>query len=302
MVGSVIRELSPSNDGMRIAGGFAEDTIQVWDLATCRMIVELSTVFRFGSQNLAIGGSGDLLVATDTDRSGRIAAYKISTGEEAWRREYLSSPARVSFRESGEQFWYSELGTRTAECVEASTGITLETIKNARAYIEGHDGTALLVPWERSSPYVLIDRRRRIKIERLTFALLATAFASDCVFVSESGGPIRCLNYSNGGARWMFTPDPGSHALRLHYSPTNDLLYAIIWQFDRGLFRHLVSFDPRTGEHEFMRELSSWEECFIPVREHLLTSDGLIIDLATNKGVGLLGFSKMVYPDPDEVC
>lgn len=172
------------------------------------------------------------------------------------------------------------------------TGITLKVIDDVQNYFEGDYGCDFVVPRGKSSPYILRRGAEEFQIPRMTSATLDVDFAPDCVCFSEAGGLVRCVDYWNGCTRWVFRPEPGSHALQIHYNSTDDSFYAVVWDYDMGRFRRLLRIELVSGEQETVCALKSSNEKFLSKRAELITSDGTVIELSTGRRINRLDFPR----------
>jgi hypothetical protein len=172
----------------------------------------------------------------------------------------------------------------------------VEVYKDTRHFHEGPYGYSLVVP-NKGSVYLLRGGRES-RIARFSRSLLSVAFTEESICVSESDGPIRCLSYMGGTELWRFDPEPGSHAVHLHYDLHGRFFYGVIQHYEQSPIRRLLRFDPATGEEKYISDLNSWEEAFVAGREQLITSDGDMIDLANGYLCGRLDFPRMEYPNP----
>jgi hypothetical protein len=171
-----------------------------------------------------------------------------------------------------------ELRDRTGECIYGPNENVLMVLSSGKSYLICHRGVEVLVP-------------------KLTFALLDAAFSATSVCITESGGPVRCIDCLTGDELWRHTPPVDSHALRLHYNRADGFFYGVVWHYEKGQFRHLVRFDSETGQNTLVRALDSWEEEFSEATQRLVTAGGDIIDLAGGDIVGKLAFPLIEYPD-----
>jgi outer membrane protein assembly factor BamB len=300
MIASAIREFGLSRDGRWMAAGHFEKQIELWDLSQQRKVTQLLAIFTSGASTLVVPPHGQSVIA-GSSRRGELAAYRIPDGTILWHRKLLNTPSKLRYSDIGETLFCSMRRRTDVERIDPSTGETIEVIRGVEQYWEDRYGRVFFVP-HRGSLYLLRDSRRELKVEvdRLTFALLDRAFAPDCFCLSESGGPVRCIDALTGGLRWRFDPDKGSHVLSLYYSERAGFYYGVLRQYEDGLYRRLLRFSKETGEWEVICELDSWEDAFIPGHDQLVTSAGLLIDLTTGKTVAQLEFPQKEYPDPVE--
>lgn len=293
MTGSAIRELAAARTAPLVCAAFDEATIQVWDLSTQRKTGEFAARFASGGGNLALHPGGDSVVTGVSRKNGTIASYKVPGGEPMWLHDRLAYPAKIGFGSSGDSL-FCTLDNRRVQRFDTRTGDKTELLQKTVQYIEGPDGHALTAA---SGGDYFLGKEQAIPIPKLTFAILDVAFGGDCLCISESTGPVRCIDYRSGTERWRYTPPEGSHALTLHYNGRDGFFYGVVWHYEKGHFRYLVRFDAETGQESRMRNLKSWEERFSEAAQQLVTSSGELIDLSTGEVAGELAFPIKEYPD-----
>ena len=207
-------------------------------------------------------------------------------------------PRGVRYSDLGEFIWLRARdgrSHRSAARISTVDGRVVEVIKGTEQYLDGGKGRVLVVP-SGEAPYLLRDGSRESKVERLTFALMDTAFGADSICLTESTGPVRCVDYETGNVRWRFDPEPGSHVLALYYSEKAAVYYGTWRHYERHLYCRLLRFSPVTGGREVVCELGSPEVAF-SAADQLVTSAGDVIDLATGRTVSKLDFPQKEYPD-----
>jgi WD40 repeat protein len=301
MIKSAIYELAVSRDSCWLAAAQVERTIQIWDLHTRRRTLTLSTVFESGAKTLTISPSGDFVFVGSSAR-GYVEAYEIPSGRPVWKRKLQKYVSYLSYSPVGDYLWITAKDQSLLERIDPQRGTTLETIKGAALCVEGGYGHALISgrPGRTGSPYLLRRNGRTVEIVRVSFALLGVSFSPDSVCLTESVGPVRCIDYKDGRERWRFTPEAGSHVLSLYYSERNGFYYGVLRHYQSGLYRRLLRFAPETGAMKTICDLDSWEEAFIPAAHQLVTSAGYMIDLETGRTAAQLDFPQREYPDSTE--
>ena len=295
MMGSAIGELAAAAKVPLVCAASDEGTIQIWNLSNQEKIGEIAVRFAFGARNLAVHPGAESLVTGISKANGTILGYRMSSGQLMWQKNRMRYPARIRFAPSGE-YLFCTLDNNRVERVDARTGNTTELLQNTVQYIEGPAGHALRIPAADSS-YLLRHDEHEVSFPKLTFAVLDVSFGTNSLCITESGGPVRCLDYLSGAERWRYTPPEGSHALTLHYNGRDGFFYGIVWQYEKGNFRHLLRFEGETGQPSHVRDLNSWEEVFSEATQQLVTSSGEIIDLSSGEVAGQLAFPSKEYPD-----
>ncbi len=294
MTGSAIRQLAAARTVPLICAAFDESIAQIWDVGAQQKIGEFSARFVFGANNLAMHPEGEFVVTGISARNGSIASYKLPNGESMWLRDRMSYPADLRFGQSGQCVSFTLKGRRV-ERVDPRTGVTVEVLQNTRDYMESSNEYALAAPLSGSN--YLLRTEHEIPIPKLTFAILDVAFGADSLCITESGGPVRCIDYLTGTEHWRYTPPDGSHALSLYYNRRDGFFYGVVWHYEKGHFRYLVRFDPETGQTNRIHSLNSWEEAFSESTQQLVTSSGELVDLSSGEIVGELAFPRKEYPD-----
>ena len=299
MMRSAIRQLAAARNVALVSAAFDETTVQLWDIARRQQIGEFQARFAFGANNLALHPDGGRIATGISSGRGTIASYEGPDGVMVWQRGRISYPARLRFSPSGHHISCT-IDNRKVELIDAKTGVTNVVHDGVRNYFEGDFGQRLIVPTSGAGYVLRADAElseNEFRIDKLTFAPLDAAFGPDRLYLTESGGPVRCIDCLTGEERWRFDPPPESHILRLHYSPEDDFTYGVLWHYEKGLFRYLLRFDRVDGCATQMCTLDSSEEAFVAVSHQLITSSGNIIDLSNGQTVGSLPFPQKEYPD-----
>src|SRR5262249_2314507 len=123
-----------------------------------------------------------------------------------------------------------------------------------------------------------------------SFGVLCVAFAPGSVCVSESTGPLRCLDTQTGDERWRFQ-EKGQHFLKMAFSEHAQAFVGVCWPYERGGSFRLLRFEPQSGDVSAVTELGNagkFEFCLRGTR--LLSSDGSVLDSATGHPEGMLAF------------
>jgi len=295
MIGSAIRELSAARTVSLISAAFYEGHVQIWNLDSQRMEGEFP-IRKNGSKNLTMHPDGEFIVAGFSAKRGSVIAYATPDGAIMWRRDKIEEGGFLSSDRSGLRVSFCRGRRESVERVDARSGVTVELLENTGRYVDGPNGSALLA--SSSGPnYLIVQRDDKVSVPKLTFALLDAAFSPATVCITESGGPVRCVDCLTGTELWRHTSPDGSHALRLHYNCVDGFFYGVVWHYDRGQFRYLARFDAETGQASIVRSLNSWAEVFSEAAQQLVTSSGEIISLSSGEKVGELAFPLKEYPD-----
>jgi hypothetical protein len=300
LIGSAIREFASGHRTPWVCAAFNERFIEVWDLATRQQLAGFEAQFVSGAANLALHPSGTLIATGISEaRKGVIATYELPVGNLLWERKRLSYPDRLRFSPSGEHL-YGTINNGRVDQLDARTGEVSRVINNACDYCPGPYRNSLIVP-KSGSAYLIGGTgeyaKHDFQIPKLTFAVLDVAFAPNRVFLTESGGPVRGIDCEARRELWRFDPPEGSHVLSLHWNTRDKFVRGILRQYEQGLFRQLVRFDPEDGRAERICDLDSWAEAFVDPTNEVITSRGNIIDLSSGRIVDKLKFPKVQYAD-----
>jgi outer membrane protein assembly factor BamB len=275
-----IRHLATSFSGSVVAAGEFERTVHVWNLAAAKRLATFDTVLDFGGRRLAITGDGICCVAAAYRVEG-VAAYSASNGAEVWHRKDLKKAQKIKFSLDDRRV-YCCFDEKPCHVLNRETGKTIKTWRGVRNAWES--------PYE---PLMLVEKRMLVlqtpdenevaTIARETFAVLCVAFAPGFVCVSESTGPLRCLNTKTGEETWRYA-QKGQHLLRLAYAEKARSFVGVCWPYKRGGPHRLLRFGPESGQVSEVSELGvSGEFAFCRRGSHLLSSAGSVIDSVTGR-------------------
>ena len=236
---SAIQQLAVSCDSTRLAAACLERTVQVWDLTTREQIKEFETVFYFGGNRLAIDAVGQRCVTAGWNKGkrGGVACYETDTGKLIWHRQDLRHTQRVRFSPIRNAFWCVPDSGQT-RLLDPDNGSDVDSIVGLRDLFESDYSRDLLLE-KRKRNYILKNGKQR-EVPRLTFAILDVAFGPKSLSISESGGPVRCLDSLTGFELWRFTPEKDSHFLYLWYRNTDGNFYGVNWHYHQGKFRYFA--------------------------------------------------------------
>jgi outer membrane protein assembly factor BamB len=282
-----IRHFASSWSGSVIAAAEFERTVHVWDVAAERHVTTFPTIMDFGGTRLAITPDGKACIAAAYYVEG-IAGYAASDGTEVWRRKDLKKTQRLRVSLDGRRV-FACFENRSCQVLNRETGKTIKTWAGVRAVWES--------PYQ---PVMLLEKRTLVlqspedqkiaKIPAETFAVLCVAFGPGLVCVSESGGPLRCLDTETGEERWRFH-EKEQHFLKLAYAEQVQAFVGVCWPYERGGSFRLLRFEPQSGEASVVTDLgkaAEFEFCLRGTR--LLLSDGSVMDSATGRREGILAF------------
>lgn len=229
--------------------------------------------------------------------AGALRATTRNTGKLIWHRQDLRKTQRVRFSPGGEAAWFVPDSGPT-KLLDAASGKTLDALTGLRDIFDSEYSADLLLA-SRKRNYIL-RKEKTLQIPRLTFAILDVAFGPQSLAISESGGPVRCIDSSTGTESWRQSPGKHIHFLRLWYRQTDRSFYGVQWEFQTGSFRSLVRLDGNSGEPNVICQLNSWEEVYCAKFDCIITSGGEVFDLADGRLLHRLQFPKTDYPDRNQ--
>jgi outer membrane protein assembly factor BamB len=273
-----IRHLATSFSGSVVAAGEFERTVHVWDLAATRHLATFDTVLSFGGKRLAITGDGECCIAAAYHVEG-VAAYSASTGAEVWHRKDLKKAQTIRFGHDDRRV-YCCFDKNSCHVLSRETGKTIKTWPGVRDVWESPYEPLMLV--EKGTLVLRTpDEKKVTTIARETFAVLRIAFAPGVVCISESTGPLRCLDTKTGEEAWRYA-QKGQHFLQLAYAEEARCFVGVCWPYERGGQHRLLRFGPESGQVSEVSELGqSGDFAFCQRGSCLLSSDGLVIDSVT---------------------
>ena len=283
----LIRHLASSWSGSVIAAAEFEGTVHVWDVAAERHLATFLTIMDFGGTRLAATPDGRNCIAAGYHVEG-IAGYAASDGTEVWRRKDLKKTQTLRVSLDGRRV-YACFDNRSCQVLNRETGKTIKTWAGVRDVWESPYQPVMLLE-KRTLVLQSPEERKVASIPRESFAVLCVAFGPGLVCVSESGGPLRCLDTQNGEELWRFQ-EKGHHFLGLAFADQAQAFVGVCWPYERGGSFRLLRFEPQSGAASVVIELGQageFEFCLRGTR--LLSSDGSIMDSVTGRREGHLAF------------
>jgi WD40 repeat protein len=278
---SAIRHLASTAEGKRIAAGEFEVVVSVWDLKTRRKISEFETPLDYGGSRLAINPRGAICAIASWRYRG-VALYDAATAEVIGIRERVGRPQRVK---------YSPDGTRLYCCVERGPCLVLD---GDSAALLGKYSAVRNTFCSRFGDLELREKSRRnarheiskvlgknlTSFERTTFAVKSADFGPDRVCLSESTGPVRCIDTENGREIWRYDPPGKCHVEELAYSEGNGHFHGVHWPYYHGGPKKLLRFDYQSGKVTVVAQLRHFaESVFCSKGNKLITSEGDVVNV-----------------------
>lgn len=273
----VIRQLSTSLTGNRIAAGEFEKRIHIWDASKNSCICSFDCILDVGGRRLAISADGKSCVAAAYHNQG-IANYSADNGKVLWHRKDLEKSQFIRFS-ADDRYILVGLQNSTFYFLERHTGETVTTLRGIKSIYSSI--------YKQVSLYSKINKKLEIKtgnketnaiISLTTFAELDVAFSPKLVCVSESAGPLRCFNLLNSEEIWRYH-ETGSHFLKLAYDSIGKSFLAVSWEFEKGGDLHLMRFNADSGKYDILNELEKASEvAFFENGAKLINRNGTIYE------------------------
>jgi hypothetical protein len=82
------------------------------------------------------------------------------------------------------------------------------------------------------------------------FMPLDFAFSPGRAYVSESGGPVSCIDIRTGHVSWQWSAGPATHAVQVAYNHDSGKLCAVVFPYQEGDTCSLFAIDVGTGTAE----------------------------------------------------
>jgi hypothetical protein len=264
-----------SSTGRRVLLGAFESTVAVLDLEPWAVSAPFETTFDFGGRRLALSDELDVVVAAAYGAPG-LACYCAKTGREQWRRKDLKKVQHVTLSRDGRTAFCGRTGAPLA-VVDLASGQPTSTVRGAEALLESQ-----FDPWKfvaAGRPYLLHDDgQHKVGVERTTFALLDACFAPGSLVLSESCGPVRCLEATTGREIWRSVPQPGRHVLRLGFESAERTVLGVEWAFAKGGAKRLRRWSVDDGSAlGASLVFQSVDSCFALDGAVLVLSDGRVV-------------------------
>lgn len=186
--------------------------VQLWDLQTCQLRSEFDTVLENGGSRLAVSPAGDRVLAGAFTRHG-VALYDAASGERLWQNRSVKNLQELHFTYSGTHAWcIADVGAaRMLDLQSGDVVLRMRAIRWMRPSLldsraAWFDGNRLCLGGQ--------DGTRVADLAvRPARPLIDSAFGRESLWVSESGGPLRCIDLVTrelvvqlqSGAGWHWT-------------------------------------------------------------------------------------------------
>jgi hypothetical protein len=284
-----IYEVVTSWNGPLVIAGEFERTVHVFHLDSGKHNATFDTIFEFGGERIAITQDGRLCIAAAYNRFG-IAAYDVRDGREVWRRKDLKGIQVVRISPDDRQVFCCD--DKPCQLLSRMTGKTSNSLRGVHDIWDSPYAPIRLLGKEALE---LVTRRGKIlaKIPRITFAVLGVAFGPRHVCITESGGPVRCIDLSTRNLLWTHKPVRGVHFLDVVYAEGPGAFAGVSWLFERGGQKMLHRFEPESGTPNLIAELAKpIKTAFCKKGSRLVTTDGEIFDVANGRRIRSLAFPR----------
>lgn len=282
------RVVVASSTGKRVVIGAFEHSAVVVDLSTGNVSNKIETTFDFGGRRLALSDEMDAVVAAAFHTYG-VASYCCRTGRERWRRKDIQAVQRVSLSADGVTVYCGREGAALS-AVGLRSGETLQTIEGAHAIHESRFESVRFV--DATQPHLLRPNGgHQVSIDRTTFAFLDVTFGPGFLVLSESGGPVRCLDTATGKEMWRYQPMVDCHVLSLGFQVSGPYVLGVEWPYVHGGSKRLVRWSPTDGAVVDAMTLGEpADTCFGLDGEVIVLPEGQILPTGAAVGGGRVDF------------
>jgi outer membrane protein assembly factor BamB len=260
--------------------------VATWNVTAGSLLAVFDTVLDFGGRRLAIDSKGERCAAAAYTGKG-LMCRGATDGTALWTRRDLKRLQFVAFSHDGLRLF---CGSDARPCIvlDAATGEQVGALRGVRRLWESPFTGALLL--DGAQLRILPQPNARpAGVDRTTFAILGAAFSPGALSISESGGPVRCVDLS-GREIWRYTPDEGRHVLDLSYSESAAAFVGVEWPYQVGGNKTLLRFDTANGRAVAADIGEPAETAFCLSGTLLLTSDGAVRDTMNGTLVSRLAF------------
>jgi len=283
-----IKQLDTTPTGSIAACGEFERVVHIWDLSAHQQLAVLDTPLDFGGVRLAITNDANYCI-TGAYINGGVYAYAVSSRTQAWCRKDLKKVQYIR-ASCHKPLVYCCFDEQPCHLLDVQSGETIAKWKGVRCVWESPYERLLLLEKHQLALHPM-DSTEVVPIARETFAVLDVAFANGLVCISESGGPVRCLNTRSGKEVWRWT-GKGLHFLTLGYSEAANAFFGVCWPPEYGGLYKLMRLEKDTGEITEITVLeNSSDFAFYSLGSRLLLTDGSIIDVATGNRESVISFT-----------
>lgn len=237
------RNLIQSSEGCKILFCDYVKHLYIYNAKENTYSEKIETIFDAGASGHRVGysDSQNILVAAAYERYG-IIGYS-SNGEEIWRNSQKKTQYIDISRDGS--IAYCGINDGPLRIINIADGKNIDKLNGVRRVVESIDGDWLYV--DANIPKIKNKfSNDSLIINRKSFAILDISISAKNAVYSEAGGKVTCINIFDKDVLWRYSPQPGSHVLKiLRY---NEILAAVEWPFQRGGNKDLIIFDEGSGK------------------------------------------------------
>jgi outer membrane protein assembly factor BamB len=274
-----VRQIAGSQ-GPRVVVGAYKISVEVWDVGAAKRLSAFSTPLDSGGTRLCLDAKGERCFVGGY-KAGVVEAYDAETGRTLWTQSGFKEIQHLSRSAGGDRVY---VGTERgpARALDAKTGKTIETLKGVKRVFEGGAGVRFL---DRQRPVVERPTGASFTIDHESFAILDVAIGSSALCLSESGGPVRCLDLDGGAELWRYEPPKNEHLIAVSYCSSIDAFVGVSLEYEETSNQTLVRLGPQ-GKAKTLASLGNEVEAgFCLGGEALLLSDGRLLAAPTGKSI-----------------
>ena len=229
-------EVSTADRSESFAAADGQGQIAIVDISSNKVATTFLSNYSPGGSRLAyLPATGKCVTGSyhehgiGCDRDCGVACFDIGTGNRVWLRRDLRRVQHLLYGPNGESV-FCGFDKGPAHELDSSNGKTIRTLRGVRKLWSGQDGTRIETAKRRFT--IQSPEGKRTSYRTVSFAVLSTFVSNRMVWVSEAGGPVRCVSV-DGGELWRYEPPQGSHILDLSVT-SDDRIIGIEWCYTIG--------------------------------------------------------------------
>lgn len=208
-----------------------------------------------------------------------------------WKRPDLRWIQLLTVSASGEQV-NCGLETGPLAVIDAKTGVTLSTVRNAKRVFSGRFGCDLV---ESRKKYQVVGKHK-FEIPMLSFALHDAALSPDIVCLKEPKTGFRCIELASGQQLWHHPTLWGNY---LVFCAADRNFYCVAMKDTPPHDCSLVRLAPSLMDCDQVVFIGPcWAAAFTQSGNVLVTQNGDVYETSTGRLLRELDFPQREYPDP----